>query len=228
MPHAYLPSWSLAVHTRTRCLFWSPPAVSSRWSRFSRGCYPPGLLVFASRSPWSPRRGLALLWWEHRRRLSLSLARNFNWTAPSRLGPRCWFLGIYFEFPLKNSRKVFCSVVLRKEVEKSPRDDFVKRLMLKEYAAEVAARQEREEEEREPWRKVSLYKQVSKKAPRTQLPLRFQNKIRKTGNGSFQLHLNARWGLRILQTLLLCFIKWFTFIPSPFLVNKKNNKIFKL
>lgn len=116
----------------------------------------------------------------------------------------------------------------KKRSEKSPRDDFVKRLMLKEYAAEVAARQEREEEEREPWRKVSLYKQVSKKAPRTQLPLRFQNKIRKTGNGSFQLHLNARWGLRILQTLLLCFIKWFTFIPSPFLVNKKNNKIFKL
>lgn len=97
--------------------------------------------------------------------------------------------------------------------------------MLKEYAAEVAACQEREEEEREPWRKVSLYKQASKNAPRIQLPLQFQNKIGKTGNGSFQLHLK---GLRIVQTLLLCFIKWFTFILSPFLANNKNNKIFKV
>lgn len=31
----------------------------------------------------------------------------------------------------------------KKRSEKSPRDDFVKRLMLKEYAAEVAACQER-------------------------------------------------------------------------------------
>lgn len=60
--------------------------------------------------------------------------------------------------------------------------------MLKEYTAEVAARQERGEEERDPWRKVSLYKQASKNAPRIQLPLKIQSKIRETGNDSFNVN----------------------------------------
>lgn len=57
---AYLPDWSPAAHTRTQCPSWSPLVVSSRWSRSSRGCSPPGLPVSVSRSPWPPRRGQPL------------------------------------------------------------------------------------------------------------------------------------------------------------------------
>lgn len=100
MPHAYLPNWSPATHTRTLCLFWSPPAVSSRWSRFSRDCCPPGLPVSASRSPLPPKWGQAFAQCggstgeTAAQPLSVSRACSFSWTAPSRLGPRCWFLRI--------------------------------------------------------------------------------------------------------------------------------------
>lgn len=53
---AYLPSWSPAARTRTRCPFWSPPALSSAWSRSSRGCCPLGPPASLTRSPCCPRR----------------------------------------------------------------------------------------------------------------------------------------------------------------------------
>lgn len=53
---AYLPSWSPAARTRTRCPFWSPLALFSAWSRFSRGCCPPGPPASLTRSPCCPRR----------------------------------------------------------------------------------------------------------------------------------------------------------------------------
>lgn len=95
----YLPNWSPAAHTHTQYPSWSPLVVSLRWSRFSRGCCPPGLPVFASRSPWLPRRGQPLAqrggstggaalpaadrptdWASLRLQL-------FSWTAPSLLRP---------------------------------------------------------------------------------------------------------------------------------------------
>lgn len=83
---AYLPSWSPAARTRTRCPSWSPLAPSSAWSRSSRGCCPLGPPASSTRSPCCLRRRQPAT--QHRGKAARSLApsSSLSWHARARTG----------------------------------------------------------------------------------------------------------------------------------------------
>lgn len=114
---AYLPGWSPAARTRTRCPFWSPLALSSAWSRSSRGCCPLGPPASLTRSPCCLRRRQPGT--QHRGKAARSL------------DPYYFCLGTHTDTPLSfqiyrlcfTPPRLISSMPVRERQRKSRRDD---------------------------------------------------------------------------------------------------------